>query len=232
MAERKNLTIAEVKSVEKVGKNQTPKLSFKARDGDKEQWYFSFRTSLFEAIKEGQTINADVETSSREYNENTYTDRKVVQIYVDGQPLGGQKSQYRGKSPEELELSAKSYALSYAKDLAVAQLIPLKDITKQADTFYQWLRGNGNKPASSVEKREATAEEQEFENLDKPEIPEPTGQAPTGKKVQNVAELKSLLMKHKVGTREVYEILSINSLMELTDLDEAWAKVKEAKGIQ
>jgi len=72
---------------------------------------------------------------------------------------------------------------------------------------------------------------------DSEEEPEPTEpkhepSTPTGKKVQNIAELKSLLMKYKIGTAEAYEILSISAFTELKDLDEAWAKVKEAKGIE
>jgi len=55
---------------------------------------------------------------------------------------------------------------------------------------------------------------------------------PSGKKVQNITELKGLMAKHKIGTHEVYEILSIKGFLELTDLDEAWAKIKEAKGIE
>jgi hypothetical protein len=50
-------------------------------------------------------------------------------------------------------------------------------------------------------------------------------------KIQNVTEFKGLLAKHKVGTREVYEILSISSFMELVDLDESWKQIKEAKQI-
>ena len=54
----------------------------------------------------------------------------------------------------------------------------------------------------------------------------------TGKKVQDVAELKALMAKHKIGTREVYEILSIKSFMELVDLDQGWADIKAAKKIE
>ena len=224
MAERKNLTITQVKEIQKVGDKQIPKLSFTAKDGDKELSYFTFKTSFFELIKEGQTINADVETSTREYDGNTYTDRRIVQIYVDGQPISGKGGGlYRGKSPEELELSAKSYALSYAKDLAVAQVIPLDKITDQADTFYKWLKGNGNKPILNKKEDEAWAE------IASPAKEEVT---PTGKKVQNITELKGLMAKHKIGTHEVYEILSIKGFLELADLDEAWAKIKEAKGIK
>jgi hypothetical protein len=39
-------------------------------------------------------------------------------------------------------------------------------------------------------------------------------------------------MKHKIATHEAYETLSIKSFMELTDLDEAWDKIKKAKKIE
>ena len=163
MAERKTLTITQANEIQKVGEKQIPKLSFKAKDGDKELTYFTFKSSLFELIKEGQTINAEVETEQR----GEYTNRKVVQVYVDGQPLGGQKSQYRGKSPEELEQTARLMILAYAKDLAVAQVIPLDGIIKQADTFYSWLKGNGAK-AKPKEKPKGESKEEstdgDFEN--------------------------------------------------------------------
>jgi len=54
----------------------------------------------------------------------------------------------------------------------------------------------------------------------------------SGAKVQNITEFKGLLAKHKVGTREAYEILSIGSFMELVDLDDAWSQIKKAKGIE
>jgi len=61
------------------------------------------------------------------------------------------------------------------------------------------------------------------------EVSEKIGKEPT--RVQNVTELKALMAKHKIGTREVYEILSIGSFMELVDPDEAWQKIKAAKKI-
>jgi len=80
MAERKNLVITQVEEIKKVGTKQIPKLSFKAKDGDTELSYFTFKTSLFEQIKAGQAITADVETSDRTWEGQTYTDRKIVQI--------------------------------------------------------------------------------------------------------------------------------------------------------
>lgn len=228
--ERKNLTITHVEEIKKVGDKQIPKLPFKAKDGDMELAYFTFRSSLFEAIKVGQTINADVETSSRVWDGQAYTDRKVVQIYVDGQPIGGKGQQgYRGKSPEELEQQARLMILAYAKDLAVAKIIPLESILPQADMFFQWLKGAAPKVATRAEpKAENKAPETNLEAEIFGET-EPKSSAPG--KIQNVTEFKGLLSKHKIGTREAWEILSIGSFMELVDLDEAWKRIKEAKKI-
>lgn len=221
MSERKSLTIIQVKEVEKVGDKQIPKLSFKAKDGEQEHWYFTFKSSLFELIKGGQTINADVETEIK----GEYTNRKIVQIYVDGQPIGGKGQQgYRGKSPEELELSARSYALSYAKDLAVADKIPVVEIINQAEIFYNWVKKSEPKAPETKPETKSSAPVEDLEEVFKETTP-------TGK-IQNITELKGLMAKHKVATREAYEILSIGSFMELTDLNEAWETIKKAKKIE
>lgn len=227
--ERRNLTITHVEEVKKVGDRQIPKLPFKAKDGDTELAYFTFRSSLFEAIKVGQTINADVETSSRVYDGNTYTDRRVVQVYIDGQPIGGKGQQgYRGKSPEELEQSARSQVLSYAKDLAVADKIPVGEITKQADIFYAWVKQNGKASEAKLESKAPDAK------LESEIFGEPEAKTPAPAKVQNITELKALMAKHRIATNEAYEILSLNkSFTELTITpSEAWAKIKTAKKIE
>jgi len=224
MAERKNLTIIEVKPVEKVGDKQIPKLSFKAKDGEKELWYSSFRTSLFDAVKQGATIDADIEVKSYERDGESRLDRRLVQVYVNGQPLGGQKQRY-GKSPEELDQQARLMVLAYAKDLAVADKIPGGEITKQAGLFYNWVKGNGKAPEPKPETEKSSETKTTDEDWEKMRKEAPTTN------IQNITEFKGLLSKHKVATREAYEILSINSFMELVDLDEAWEKVKEAKNI-
>ena len=236
--ERKNLTITHVEEIKKVGDKQIPKLPFKAKDGDTELAYFTFRSSLFEAIKVGQTINVDVEISTRVWDGQTYTDRRVVQVYVDGQPIGGKGQQgYRGKSPEELEQQARVMVLSYAKDLAVADKIPFTAITDQADIFYAWVKKNEATKAPEAKRKSETPAPSEGnspapkEDEDWKKIGKETASMSTGEKVQNVTELKALMAKHKIGTREVYEILSIGSFMELVDPEEAWQKIKAAKKI-
>jgi len=246
MSERRNLTITQVEEIKKVGDKQIPKLSFRAREGDNElaAIYFTFKSSLFELIKEGQTISADVEISTRKWEDQTYTDRRIVQIYLDGQPVAGKKDFYRGKSPEELDQTAKSMALSYAKDLAVAKLISLEEITKWADTFYTWVKKNGNEPTGAVKKAQAKISSPAVKasetdtDVSKQAIAEAwekiskESPMPNGKKVQNIAELKSLLMKHKIATHEAKVILSIKEFDELTDLDKAWEDIKKAKGLE
>jgi hypothetical protein len=44
-----------------------------------------------------------------------------------------------GKSQEELDQSAKTMALSYSKDLAVAGKITVEQIIEYADKFLQWI---------------------------------------------------------------------------------------------
>jgi len=216
MAERKTLTITEVKEIVRFGAdNQGQKLPFRAKDGDTELDYFTFKRNLFDKIKQGETITADIETEQR----GEYTNRKITQLYQDGQPVIGKGTGgYRGKSPEELEQQARLMILAYAKDLAVADKITLDDIPKTAERFYTWLKVGDKIVAPLVTAQTKTDE--------------PTATTPTGKKVQNTAELKKLLMKHKIETHEAYEILSIGSFMDLVDLDKAWADIKKAKGIE
>lgn len=115
--ERVKLTITEAKEPVAVGDKGALKKAFTAkREGtDKAVSYFTFSKSLFEKVLAGASIDADVETSTREYDGNTYTDRKVSQIYEGGQPVaqhgtgagsGGQRAW--GKSPETLALEHKN----------------------------------------------------------------------------------------------------------------------------
>ena len=153
MAERKTLTITEVGQITKVGEKQIPKLSFKAKDGAGEFSYSTFRSSLFDAIKEGATIEADVEVKQ----DGDWINRRIVQVYVNGQPIGGQKQGFRGKSPEELDQQAKMMCLAYAKDLCVASKIDLEHILVQADSFYYWFKDGKPPQETKTESHEETS---------------------------------------------------------------------------
>lgn len=151
--ERLKLKVLEVKEREKVGKNQIDKLSFKASLGDGEgAWYFTFKTSLFEVIEAKGEIDAEVDISEREYDSNTYVDRKITQIYKDGQPIGGQKKGQWGKSPEAVHLEVegryRNTALMQAVELVKYDKLSIEAILSKADLFYKWLAGD--KPAVKV----------------------------------------------------------------------------------
>ncbi len=45
-----------------------------------------------------------------------------------------------GKSQEELDQSARTMALSYSKDLAVAGKMPVEQILEMADKFLEWIK--------------------------------------------------------------------------------------------
>lgn len=138
---RMKLEILEVKERQSVGEKGAIKLTFKAKGDDGEHWYYTFRSSLFETIEGGQGKTFEVDIEVKE-TEQWGTQRDIKQIYVEGQPVGGKKQggwQPRGKSPEELELSRRSFALSYAKDLAVAKLIEVNDVLTTAEVYYRWL---------------------------------------------------------------------------------------------
>jgi len=122
------------------------KLTFQGEVKEHKYEFFTFSKRLIPTIESSvdKVINAQVEISTRETERATYIDRKVTEIFVDGQPLGGQKQGgqsggWRGKSPEELELSRRSYALSYAKDLAMADKIKVSEIQRLAQEFNDWL---------------------------------------------------------------------------------------------
>jgi hypothetical protein len=101
---RKKLLVLSVDDPKVINDKGTKKLCFKASDDSGHDYsYFTFRESLFESIKANATLDSEIETSTREYEGNTYTDRKVNQIFVGGEPVAQKKPFVnRGKSPEEI----------------------------------------------------------------------------------------------------------------------------------
>jgi hypothetical protein len=91
------LTILEVKEPIKVGDKGFEKLQFKARNAEgKEGNFFTFTKNLFDSIKEGKEIQADVEVTTTQQDDRTYINRKVTQVYIDGKPVS-EKKEWQGK---------------------------------------------------------------------------------------------------------------------------------------
>jgi len=228
---RMKLEVLELKEIQKGqrkdGKGEWQKLSFKAKDGDGEHWFDSFSTRLFPNIVVGNTIEADVNISQREYDGNTYTDRKVTQIYVDGQPVG-QKSGggWRGKSPEELELSRKSYALSYAKDLCVADKIKLMDITKQAQVFERWMADDARTTVEPTSTAVKPTVPEKGTIAQKTATPAQENEQP----MRNLGDLfRACKAFYNLTPTQVCKELGVSEKESIADIDDAWATIKAIK---
>lgn len=157
MAERVKLIVTETKDIQAIGDKGAKKLAFKATNADgRELAYFTWRTQIFPHITVGSELDAEVETTSREYEGNVYTDRKVNQLYIEGQPVikgSSGDGKWRSKSPEEMELSRRSFALAYAKDLVVADKIKIGDLLDWATKLEQFMVGEkSEQKAQEVER--------------------------------------------------------------------------------
>ena len=132
---RQKLTIKEVLKLKSIGDKGAQLQEFIAGDGKK---YGTFTPSLFPFIKQG----AEIDVQWEEEKKGEFINRRIKGIFIDGKLVKAQQrfGGNRGKSPEELELSCRSYALSYAKDLAVASKIEIGNILAQATEFYNWMQ--------------------------------------------------------------------------------------------
>ena len=132
---RQKLTIKEVLELKPIGDRGAQLQEFIAGDGKK---YGTFIPSLFPFIKQG----AEIDVQWEEEKKGEFINRRIKGIFIDGKLVKAQQrfGGNRGKSPEELELSCRSYALSYAKDLAVASKIEVGNILAQATEFYNWMQ--------------------------------------------------------------------------------------------
>ena len=121
--EKHTLKITEDKEPRPVG--QAEVMEFLATDPDnKTLKYGVWSKSLYEFIKKGVAIDAEIETkvSDKTTPEGEhYVSRKVVQIYNNGQPLvKKQGGRTWGKSPEEIKSIEAQVAVKVITDLEIA----------------------------------------------------------------------------------------------------------------
>jgi hypothetical protein len=184
------LNIVAVSEPKEVGTKGAKKLTFKgiAPDG-KEYLYQTFSTRLFDHIKPTAVIEADVDISTHEYDGNTYTDRKVVQIYLNGQPVmeakqsGGVRGNYGGKpsmSPEQWaekdRIERRSIERQVSVKVAAELHIPMGGcavnvLLADAEKIYQWISGNTSladfdfKLSSTKPANPQSASDKDFEDM-------------------------------------------------------------------
>jgi len=164
-SKRAKLTIVELKEQQPVGDKGAIKLSFKAKDEAGNQlWYFTFSKRLFETIEgsKDKEIDAEIVTSEREWDGNTYVDRKVTQIYIDGKPVGGGGGGGYARYQDSPEKIASIEAQKRAD--IIAQLW-IADKIKDTDPLVKQLKGwLGNVPVEA--KKEATKPPQKEEPVE------------------------------------------------------------------
>ena len=217
--ERRNLKVNSVGQVEekprKDGQGTFKTISFTADDitdpDVKKGYVYSVANPILipiiEVAKKDDILEADVRKLTGEREDGTeWTIHQVVQLYKDGQQIGGQKKPW-GKSIEtvklELESKAKNTALMLACELATADKVDKDQILAYATKFLGWLQ-NG----------EDTKEKK----------PKP---APAPKTTSNILEFKTgveltnYALKHGFTLDKIKEYLSINNPIEITDVKAA-----------
>lgn len=238
---RLKLTITEVKDRQPVGDKGAVKLTFMATEGesDKALSYFTFSTRLFETIEQGKEIDCDVNISTRNWERDgdiqTFTDRKVTQIYIDGQPVGGQRRQGGyGYSPEKLaSIEAQSRA-KIISELWIAGVID-KD-SAEVKNLRTWLLGGGIKAEIKKPETKTQAPKQEpVEDI----FPDEESQGKTVQgnlvdlPIKNLGDLFNACLHHlKMNQSDVLKELGGITKDQISDAREAWLQIIEAKGVQ
>jgi hypothetical protein len=218
--ERKKLSIISVEPLKHWGDKNLPILKFKASDeSGKELSYEIFANqSLIDACPQTGILDCDVETSSRIKEDQTYTDRKIKQIYVNGEPIDvKKKGGWQGRSPEERLSIERQTCLRCACDILPPGMSGVDDILITAEKMLQWVR-NGTIPCKEV--KEIKTADEDFNKL---------GRTEEEKKRQfpNVGALLTAAMKERHMTRqEVYDKLGVAKGEDITDFSGAWEKLK------
>ncbi len=224
------LSITEVSEPKEVGQKGAKKLAFKAKTADgKELSYFTFTTKFFPIIQAKGELDGDVETSQREYDGNTYTDRKLVEVYKDGQPVGGEKKGWQprgGKdSPEKRASIEAQKAVEIGANLWIAGKIKDDDMLVERLRMWCLSRLGVDKPLPTPVTQQAQS----------------TPEIPLDKPVDmNVGQLLQWIMAHskidptiKKGARGWLSTKVTFNDTELQDPENvkvAWGTVREVTG--
>ncbi len=139
--ERKSLKITEIEQPvikdRKDNKGKYQLLKFKAKDGDTEHSYTTIKAELFDLIKPDAILDCEVKTEVRD----EWTNRSVLQIYKDGQPVAGEKKQWRGGggdySPEQRASIESQVAAKIVAELWIAKAID--EVNPLVVTLKDWL---------------------------------------------------------------------------------------------
>jgi len=201
MADKIKLTITEVKESIKVGDKGAEKLSFKAKDPDgKDYWYFTFSKRLFSSIQKDKEIEADVDISSHDFEGNTYIDRKVTEVYVDGKSVapkssGGYGGGYRTYDKASIEAQV---AFKGVIELMTHDVVTKKDkLGKMAMAWAMEKMGAKETPETVKFESDIEQAEKDVEELFEPDTGNAKEAAQPPKEPIDMDWLKESLLKAK-----------------------------------
>lgn len=134
MAETKRQTLKVVSVGERkgIGSKGATKREFKALDGEGKTLVYQVFEELFdEHLVNGASVEADVQTDTRETDSGSFTNRRIVQIYKDGQPVKsksqqGGKGQYQPRIDNSASIEAQT-AFKGIVELMVAKILGVED---------------------------------------------------------------------------------------------------------
>ena len=203
------------------------KLRFKAWDGKNEYLYDCIRNTLFDSIKPGETIDADVQKRSQTGNDGEiHTYRSVVQIYKDGQPVGGQKGKqfsggYSRNMPEDRQLERERTAFNGIMALLGNKVMELNHpvsvlALKWAETY---LSGTPSQPSTPAQKTTAS------EGTESPKSEKKTV-------IETPGQLCAYAYAHgkTYNSSWVCKQLNVTQPGEITDIPNAVATLRELTG--
>lgn len=198
----------------------------KAPDGH-EYFYVTFKHQLFEHITEGAVIEADVEIN---YN-NSFTNRKVTQIYENGQPIGGKKpfggGGYRGSTPEDRMSIEKQVAAKIGAELMAAGIIPIDSELGKLTVQFCVEKLSQHVIAIPAPQPAVT------QPAARPTAPAAPAPGKSGARTfANVGELFGAAVKELgLGRAESMEIIGVKVSGDILDFAEAWKKLLPHKKI-
>lgn len=228
---KQKLTITSPVEAKKTKKDK-PFYTFNAKGDDGgELSYSTFSQTIGAALVQGVTYEVEFEISTREYDGNTYTDRRVNQVWVDGKPIREEKKQYnRGKSPEDIAsmertslwrgfCDIKSSGISLPDDVENGILdIARKMIRSQIET--------------STPKLERTASVESFSKEKQPE-PIATINPPEEVIINTLGDLFTFcLKKWKMNQSQVLKELGVTEPKQIKNIATAYLQIKAVKEVK
>jgi len=194
MSER---TIVVARGEAKTAKNGNPYIIITDEDDKR---YTVFDKTKFAMIKNGCKLKLIGEETDKGFNVEDIEFLATAERLIEPKGSWG----HRGKSIEELELSRRSYALSYVKDLACAGKVDFNQILTWAEKFHQWLLSG--KDTDDQESKQSPEQSEDK-----------TGDSPTKSQLDTMKQLK--------------QEKELNWLMIIKTKHPDWVVPKDIKGL-